>query len=62
MDYEQLIENYECLKTYFTEFPKKLHQLALEVMEYISFIANFNVFLFRLGKNHQFFSEQWNLD
>ena len=44
MDYEKLIEENECLKTYFTEFPKKLMQLAIEVMEYtqnVELITNF---------------------
>jgi hypothetical protein len=32
MDYEKLIEEHECLRAYFTEFPKKLMQLAKEVI------------------------------
>lgn len=31
MDFEKLIEENKCLKDYFTEFPKKLKQLAIEV-------------------------------
>lgn len=34
MDFVEFIDEHECLREYFTEFPKKLMQLAMEVIEY----------------------------